>query len=258
MEVKVALKKLAVPQPIVQDKIVKHLIDEAGPEAFFLISAFASPGNPKTQILSTTTLFNISTLKNNHYNAIVNLKRINDFRRINQFLETINEKLDDNGVFIGCCESLEIRRTRLLNKYPGFLNYLYLGVDYVFKRVIPKLPITKRIYFALTAGRNRVISRAEVLGRLYATGFKVIHEQNIGYLFYFTAKKVSRPTFDPNPSYGVLFGMERTGLNRKNIRVFKFRTMYPYSEYLQQYVYERNNLETVSYTHLTLPTNREV
>jgi len=237
------LEKLAVYQPNVQDKIVKHIIEESGLDAYDLISAFAPVGNPGTQVLSTTTLFNISTLENNRYNAIVNLKRINDFGRINRIFETINEKLVNNGIFIGCCETLEFRKTRLLNKYPGFLNYLYLGVDYLFKRVMPKLPVTKKIYFALTGGRNRVISRAEVLGRLYASGFKAIHEQNIGYMYYFIAKKASRPSFDSNPSYGLLFGMERTGMNHKNIRVYKFRTMYPYSEYLQQYVYERNNLE---------------
>ncbi|MFW6224778.1 MAG: sugar transferase, partial [Bacteroidota bacterium] len=48
---------------------------------------------------------------------------------------------------------------------------------------------------------------------------------------------------DLSPSYGPVFGMTRTGKNGKPIKVYKFRTMYPYSEYLQKYVYEKNNLD---------------
>jgi len=37
--------------------------------------------------------------------------------------------------------------------------------------------------------------------------------------------------------------MRRIGKNGKVIFVYKFRTMHPYSEYLQKYVYERNSLQ---------------
>jgi lipopolysaccharide/colanic/teichoic acid biosynthesis glycosyltransferase len=242
-EVRELLKEIPRHKVNGQVKIENYIIEEAGIEAFSMISSFVNLEDSRAHVLSTTTLFNINKLQKNQPTAVVNLKRINDLRRINKFFETVNDKLECNGVFIGCCETLENRKKRLLNKYPGFLNYIYLSFDYIFKRVIPKLPLTKIIYFALTGGRNRVISRAETLGRLYSCGFRIIHEQTIGYMYYFVVKKVKIPEFDPNPSYGLLFGMNRAGKNGKSIRVFKFRTMYPYSEYLQQYVYEKNSIE---------------
>ncbi len=238
------LLKTGTKKPIIAlNDIEQNIISEAGLEALMLITAHTNIASNKTQVLSTTTLFNIQKLQKEQTKSIINLKRINDFRRINKFFEAINDKLPQGGLFVGCCETLEFRKKRLLNKFPGFINYFYLIFDYFFKRVIPKLPLTKQVYFALTAGRNRVISKAEALGRLYSCGFKIVHEQNIGYLYYFVAQKVQEPAFDLNPSYGLLFGMNRTGKNGKELKVYKFRTMYPYSEYLQQYVYERNKLE---------------
>ncbi|MDV7392943.1 sugar transferase, partial [Arthrospira platensis SPKY1] len=58
------------------------------------------------------------------------------------------------------------------------------------------------------------------------------------------AKKVADPTFSIHKtSYGFLIKLPRVGKNGKIISVYKFRTMHPYSEYLQQYVFEKNNLE---------------
>jgi len=216
---------------------------EAGAEVLNLISSYVDVNNPNTQIFSTSTVFNIEKFEKKNISAVVNLKRINDLRRVNKFFEAINENISYGTVFIGCVETLELRKERLLKKFPTLINRLYLAGDYIFKRVFPKLPITKQVYFALTNGRNRIISRAETLGRLYSCGFEVLHEETRGFLFYFVARKVNPPAYDMSPSYGPVFAMERSGRNGKPIKVYKFRTMYPFSEYLQQYVYEKNNLD---------------
>lgn len=229
------------------ESILSHLENkirhEAGYKVLQLISRFVNVNQVSTQVFSTSTVFNIEKLEKKNISAVVNLKRINDIRRINKFLEAINENISYGTTFIGCAETLELRKERILNKFPSLLNRLYFVGDYIFKRVFPKLPITKQAYFALTAGRNRIISRAETLGRLYSCGFEVIHEETIGYLFYFVARKIAPPAYDMSPSYGPLFAMSRTGKNGKLIKVYKFRTMYPYSEYLQQYIYEKNKLD---------------
>jgi lipopolysaccharide/colanic/teichoic acid biosynthesis glycosyltransferase len=51
------------------------------------------------------------------------------------------------------------------------------------------------------------------------------------------------PCIDPNPSYGPLFKMKRTGYRGKPIFVYKFRTMHPYAEYLQKFVYDKFSLQ---------------
>jgi lipopolysaccharide/colanic/teichoic acid biosynthesis glycosyltransferase len=103
--------------------------------------------------------------------------------------------------------------------------------------------VTKKIYFALTNGRNMVLSRAEMLGRLYSCGFSIVAESFIKPYSYFVVKKIKKPAFDTNASYGPIYRMKRIGKNGKIIKVYKFRTMHPYSEYLQEYVYETNKLD---------------
>ncbi len=213
-------------------------------ETFDFISSNIDLASPATQIVSTVDNFSIEQLPSPRTRAILNLKRINDIRRVNKFFELVNDKLPDSGLFAGCCETLELRNKKLIRKYPFLINRMILAMDYVFKRVMPKLPVTKKIYFMLAGGRNRTISRAETLGRLYSCGFEIIDEKPIGNLYYFVARKVAGPVYDLSPSYGMFFPMIRTGKNGKTIKVYKVRTMYPFSEYVQSYIYETNRLDT--------------
>ena len=171
---------------------------------------------------------------------LVCLSKINDIRNINKHFELINSKLPQGGVFVGCFETLTARRERINKNGIPVLNDLYMGTEFLFKRVFPKLNITKKHYFNLTKGKGRLLSKAEGLGRLVSCGFKIMDHKNINGLTYFVVKKVQEPTFDMNPSYGPLYKMPRIGKNGKMIKVYKFRTMHPYSEYLQDYVLKAN------------------
>jgi len=95
----------------------------------------------------------------------------------------------------------------------------------------------------ITKGKKRAISRAETLGRLCFCGFKIVAEREIGDDLYFIAQKVKASSIDENPSYGPLVKFSRVGVNGGRIEVYKFRTMHPYSEYLQEYIYEMNKLQ---------------
>ena len=46
-----------------------------------------------------------------------------------------------------------------------------------------------------------------------------------------------------NPTYAPIISLNRIGKNGKIIKVYKLRTMHPFSEYLQEYVYNRNELQ---------------
>jgi lipopolysaccharide/colanic/teichoic acid biosynthesis glycosyltransferase len=56
-------------------------------------------------------------------------------------------------------------------------------------------------------------------------------------------KRVREPAFDTNPSYGPFVRLKRVGKGGSIIKVYKLRTMYPYAEYLQDYVHKQNSLE---------------
>ena len=174
---------------------------------------------------------------------IVNYCRVNNIRFINKFFESVNKKLRNGDLFVCCLESSGGRKQRLLAKYPPLLNRLYYTGDFVFKRVFPKLPITKSIYFKMTEGRNRVMSAIENHGRLYSCGFEVVETELIGNITYVLARKVGEPEYNDHASYGALISLNRIGKKGKKFKVYKFRTMHPFSEYLQKYINEQNGLQ---------------
>ncbi len=187
--------------------------------------------------------YNVEVLPEDTLELYMNLHIINDMRRINFYLIEVNKKLIDGGLFISCVEPINLRRKKFMDKYPYYLALLFYFLDFVFNRVIPKLPVMKQVYFSITKGKSRVISLSETLGRLYYCGFEVINVKTIGTYVYFVAKKIKNPLSDESPSYGPLIKLKRVGKGGDIIKVYKFRTMYPYSEYLQRFIYEKLNLQ---------------
>lgn len=219
---------------------------KGGPLDF--LSPYLDVSNKKeTVTLNTTNLQEVKHLYNvqdemGYFKNIVNLRRINDIRRINKFFEGVNDHLPKGGRFVGCVETKAMRKERILKKYPEGLNWIVYSADFVYKRVLPKLPYLKKLYFHMTKGRKRVLTSVETLGRLYSCGFRIVDLQQKDSLLYFIAEKVKDPDFNLKPSYGPFFKMRRFGKDGKYIYVYKLRTMHPYAEYLQEYIYERNKL----------------
>lgn len=208
----------------------------------FILKNISTKEASDTLFVSTNTRFNIDN-QNGDFHNIVNLQRINDIQRINKFFESVNQKLPLNGIFIGCSETHGLRKKRILKKYIWGINGIYYCIDFLIKRVFPKLLLTKGIYFFLTRGQNRVISKAETLGRLYSCGFEIIEDSFTDNLLYFAARKIKEPAYDMNPTYGPLIKLRRVGKNGLLFNVYKIRTMHPYAEYLQAYVYQKNSLQ---------------
>lgn len=197
----------------------------------------------KSVILKSSDPYNIEVLPENYLEFYLNLHQTNDMRRINNYFIEINKRLVDGGVYISKFEPTRLRYKRFMTVYPYYLAQAFYFIDFIYKRVFPKLPFVKKIYFILTNGRNRAISLAEGLGRLYYCGFEIIDIMEIDNFVYFIAKKVSIPSNDKSPSYGPFFKMKRIGKDGKTIYVYKLRTMHPYSEYLQKFVYENFSLQ---------------
>jgi lipopolysaccharide/colanic/teichoic acid biosynthesis glycosyltransferase len=174
---------------------------------------------------------------------LINLKRINDIKDLNKLFEAVNRNLPLSGSFIGFMETSIERRKRIFKKFNRIIAYPYYVADFIIKRVFPKWGPTRKINYLLTRGNNRVLSLPEVLGRLVSCGFEITSHKEINNLTYFAAKKIKDPLYDFNPSYGALFKMERTGKGGKKINVYKLRTMHPYAEFLQDYIYKLNRLD---------------
>jgi hypothetical protein len=218
------------------------IIEECGEDSYNFISRYIDLLNPRNFVISTTTRFNILYQPSGYLEGIVNLHRINDLRYINKFFEAVNSKLPVGGKFLCCAESSDLRKKRILKKYPPVLNWIIYFFDFIIKRILPKFHFTKGLYFLLTRGQNRAISRAEILGRIVSCGFDISHEEIANDKFFIVAQKVMEPSYDEAPTYGPIIRLRRIGKEGKIIKVYKMRTMHAYSEYLQDYVYKLHNL----------------
>lgn len=226
------------------ESIQQTIIKECGEDGFSFIRENNCCDSDEALVVSTTTAFNIKTQPLNKFKGVVNLRRINDIRYLNQFFEAVNTKLPKEGTFVGCVETKNLRKKRIFKKYPFLLNYFfYYLLDFPVKRVMPKFKMTQGLSHFLTRGQNRVITRAETLGRLISCGFEVINEEYIDSLYYFAVKKIKEPVYDLHPTYGLFVRLKRIGRNGKPIKVTKLRTMHPYAEYLQDYMYNMHNLK---------------
>jgi lipopolysaccharide/colanic/teichoic acid biosynthesis glycosyltransferase len=234
--------KRHIPKPRLKHRQDALLLEISKP-VFDFIFQYAPIDSPGTLIVSTNSRFNIDMQLQPEFDAIVNLERINDIRYLNKFFETVNSKLCVGGFFVDFVETKDLRKKRLLDKFPFGLNYLYYTADFIVKRVFPKFAPTKGLYFLLTRGQNRVLSQAETFGRLYSCGFTIVDERFINGYLYFVAMKAKEPLFPSNPSYGPLIALDRIGKGGKPIKVYKMRTMHPFAEYLQEYIYQRTGLE---------------
>ncbi len=226
------------------DSLRNALLEEVGEKATSFIEEHVALSDPQTLITATLTRFNILRQPESQFTTIVNIRRVNDMRYLNKFFEAVNHKLPQSGKFIGCAETSEMRRRRILRKYPPVLNHFLYTLDYILKRIFPKFKPTRKIYFFLTRGNNRVLTRAEILGRLYSCGFEVLEESYANGLYFFVTKRIKEPAFDLSATYGPFISLRRIGKGGKLIKVYKLRTMYPFAEYLQDYVHQNNNLES--------------
>jgi len=194
-------------------------------------------------LLSTGTLFNIRSLHRESHDYIINLRKMNLIKGLDEFLDTVNSRLRPGGYYLCCVETKDKRKEKFLKRYPPVLNYIFYTLDFLYNRVLPKLRLTKSLYINLTGGKNMVISRAEALGRLCRAGFSISQESFIGDMLCIEAVKESAPKAPINQNYGILIALNRIGRGGELFKVYKLRTMHPYSEYIQEYIYSKHELK---------------
>jgi len=184
-------------------------------------------------------------IQSNNIRAIIDFKLTNQKRFINKYFEAINWLLPDAGIYIGCVETNRQRNVRLYGDRKNLFVKAWILFEFMFHRVFPKLNAFKKPYFFLTKGKYRFLSTAETLGRLVSCGFEIIEYKIMENLTYFVVMKTREPSFDMSPTYGPLVKLNRIGKDGKIIKIYKFRTMHPYSEYIQDFVLKLNGYNSV-------------
>ena len=234
--------------PVARDKeqveAMRNVIAEtASPLLLTFLDRHLDLGSSNTFVLRTAEEFNIRKLGNYRFDAIVNLMPLNQIRGINRMFGLVNDKLPDNGLFVCCYEPQSTTKRNILKRYTPVFGYIYYTLHYLYKRVLPKIFMTERLYFDITEGKNRILSKAEVLGRLCYCGFEIVAEHKYADLDYVVARRVFTPETIQKKRYGILVSLERMGKDGRPFTVYKMRTMHPYSEYIQSYIYDKYSLQ---------------
>lgn len=167
---------------------------------------------------------------------------LNVIRYVNRYMRKANEKLADDGYFICSFDTAQKHRAQIYSKHPHFLANIIYFFDFLWHRVCPKLTITRGLYYFCTKKVRKVFPRPEILGRLYYCGFDVVCEQYVHDRYMVIGQKKRPPCSDPH-TYGPFIKLRRVGKNGEIFNVYKFRTMYAYSEFLQTYIYNNNSLD---------------
>ncbi len=171
------------------------------------------------------------------------MRPLHTIETLNEFLYATNYMLDDGAIV--CFHSMTAVLKRKLNdqRYPWGVRHVSAAWNYLWHRVFPKLQLTRKLYFSVTKGKDRSFHRVEVLGRISRAGFEVLDEQFRQGEFFVIARKAREPVDDAEPTGSPIIHLRRIGKDGKEVVVHKFRTMYTYSEYIQDYIFRYQKLQ---------------
>ena len=196
-----------------------------------------------TFIVNTDDGNALDTLKGHHPRLIINKMGLTRIRHLNTFLNKANENLVDGGYLWCHSRTSSLKRQIFMRRHPGFIGKVLYAFHYLWHRVIARMKLTRWFYMWVTKGKNRSYPRVELLGRMYRAGFEVVDERFHKGEFFILGQKFRKPIWDDDPTYGALVKLNRVGYKGEMIGVYKFRTMFPYSEYLQPYILEHEGLQ---------------
>lgn len=231
-----------------QSILLKTIRNEAGEKVAEYISEvlnLKAMNNINTLLMPSTLSLPSDNVIIDGVRAVVDLKLLNRTGHINKYIKGINQILPDGGLYVARFESQRQREKRFFSHKCGFISKIEKFLDFGVHRVIPRLKYFKKIYFAITKGKYRVVSLAEAMGRIASCGFALIEHREIDGFTFAIAMKTRLPLTGYTPTYGPFVRLNRIGKNGKIIKVYKFRTMHPFSEFIQDYVVKMNGYNKV-------------
>jgi len=156
-------------------------------------------------------------------------------------LNACNTLLAEGGTI--CCMAVPsaVKQERLRNMMPWGVRRTAVGLHYLWHRVGAKMRLTRNLYHLVTGGHHRSMSRVEILGRMKHAGFDISEQRMRNGVLALQASRHGQPITE-HPHTEAIIGLPRIGKDGNLIRVYKVRTMYAYSEFLQEEMYTRHHL----------------
>lgn len=162
----------------------------------------------------------------------------------NKVFKNLYSLINENQTVTLSIVTAENNKVKLKRVIPSPLFPIYYFLHVFFRRVAPKIKGLKTIWNVLNLPVD--ISKAEIIGRLIFNGLDIVKAEESNSETTITVKK--NQTENPSlvrkkPSAGFLFKMQRLGVNGNKIIVYKLRSMHPYAEYAQDYIYKTHGLD---------------
>jgi lipopolysaccharide/colanic/teichoic acid biosynthesis glycosyltransferase len=168
--------------------------------------------------------------------------KLNNIPRLNDRLDEWNHDMKVGDQLECTAFTSHQEYKSIMRKYPLGTGNIIVPLSYIWHDMCPKIKMTRGIYFFITGERHRTYSHTEILGRICRAGFRIVNANNRNGHLNILAEKKSEPLERNGSTVSPILKLNRIGKDGNWIKVYKFRTMYSYSQYLQDYVYERNKL----------------
>lgn len=170
--------------------------------------------------------------------------KLNHIPHLNDCLDDWNHEMRIGDQLECVAFTAQQEYTSIMRRFPSGLSHFIVVLVYVWHEMLPKIKMTRGMYFFFTGERHRTYSHTEILGRICRAGFKIVHEEDQHGALHIIAEKRSEPLERNDSSVSPILKLKRVGKDGNMVEVLKFRTMYSYSQYLQDYVYEKNKLNS--------------
>ena len=221
------------------ESIHQSVLSVTNEEAYAMLCEKAHLNSRQTKVVCDRDRFAFLQIPDYQYMTLVDLTLLNDAKGINRRFCIVNRKLPDDGRYVCCYRPQEYMKQKLLRQYPPVIRWVVYTFYFFRKRVLPRMLLTSRLYYDVTHGKKRMLSKTEVLGRLYYCGFEVDEIIPMGHIEYVFAHRKSQPyPQEQIKVYGPLIKLPRVCKNKEIRYFYKFRTMHPYAEYIQKYVFD--------------------
>lgn len=198
--------------------------------------------------VSSWSIFTTSQLKGISKSNLIQNLYIDDFQlrrhQLNAIFKEVHQILDNEKLFAFKFVTSENSKQALQRLLPRPLFFIYYPWFFFFKRVLPKLNGFRKLSRILDVSVE--ISKAEIIGRLIYSGFEIvsISQTDNDILIVTKINPIQNPSLaKPEPSEGIIFKTHRIGIDGIPLTIYKFRSMHPYAEYVQEFIHDHNGLE---------------
>ncbi len=175
---------------------------------------------------------------------VINIGCPGEIRLVWKHLPGLNACLPARGFLVVGLEPGRVSPHFDIPGLTGRASYWYNSFCHFLKMAVSHLPFLGKYAYRSLAGRKTAFPDMETCGRLFACGFSLLETFKMPEKIFFVAQKTRRQLEVPEADNGPIIHLKRVGKDGRRITVYKFRTMYPYSEFLQEYVYEHFGLQS--------------